>query len=448
MNEITCGTVLIDHPKVLEQADKYPYFSYTTENAKNRGLSSINVPKSFNGLDVWRDIISTQTHMYPIGGDWSYAVCIALAIKTNIYGYKNFYVSDFNKSRLLLTIKKPPIKTDPNIPSTLFTGQKSNIFNGYSLYDGLEFCYERGISSLFCFSGKMLKAKGIDLDEIARGTFEDKIKLLEKYTSKDITKPKLLDDTHCISSFKKDGVEKYMARRTFSITSIINIGVKGGNIQDNIEDIKKEIYHFGPVIAGMLVYDDFLKLNAKEIYKGPSQNSKVIGGTSLVILGWGQDENLGEYWIAMTSWDSFASLSICRIKTGIEKCMLERNAIAFIPKVPNTVTLPELDMKKNNPGLKPVEINPYTFYTPDTTMLLKNKILVNKYGEYDIIPLITNPSKLIPYTEFNAANIQYYSVSKTVLTNKKSDNDNYYLIEIGILIIVCIFLFIYFYKHF
>jgi hypothetical protein len=441
-NPRQCGTVLTDHPDVLKQADIYPYISV-------HNFLDI-IPEEFNGYDAWSDIINTTPHLLPLSGDWAYAATVALNIKMNIYSYKNFFVSDYNKSQVMLLINKPPKSTDLNIPSTLYTNQDPSIFNGYSLYDAFEFCYEKGFSSWNCFNAQLLKNQyNINMETISKGTFEDKLALVEKNTSKDITKPGLFDLTHCIHTYNVDGSNKYLARHFFTIDGILNVGEKTADIDTKIKDIQAEIYRFGPPVAGMLVYDDFIKSDGKGIYTGPSPNSKIIGGHSLVLLGWGKDDKIGKYWNVYSCWDDFGELGMCKIKMGIPQCKIEYNVIGFIPRIPNNIFISSKSilMKYSNPSLKQPYIDPLTFYTKETSKLLEMKILVNNYKTYDIIPLIENKNKLIPSEEFIAANIRYYSTNEKI-SSKYRKTIKYNLLELGTLIILCVFIFIFCFKKF
>jgi len=74
---------------------------------------------------------------------------------------------------------------------------------------------------------------------------------------------------------------------------------KGTSIQLTGRDqMKYEIWKYGPIYASMTVYEDFV--NYKDgIYKRVSGNS--MGGHAIVLLGWGKQDNV-EYWYARNSW--------------------------------------------------------------------------------------------------------------------------------------------------
>ena len=60
------------------------------------------------------------------------------------------------------------------------------------------------------------------------------------------------------------------------------------------EEIKEEIKVHGPVIVGLVIYEDFLSYESG-IYKNVA--GEVIGGHAMKMIGWGYDEVEGLFWI-------------------------------------------------------------------------------------------------------------------------------------------------------
>jgi cathepsin B len=74
-----------------------------------------------------------------------------------------------------------------------------------------------------------------------------------------------------------------------------------------------ELYHYGPLVATMVVYEDLLNFTGDGVYQ---QNSdKAVGAHAVKIIGWGaqEDEVAGvdgnsestsvvPYWIVQNSW--------------------------------------------------------------------------------------------------------------------------------------------------
>ena len=72
-------------------------------------------------------------------------------------------------------------------------------------------------------------------------------------------------------------------------------------IKKTVLTIKASIYHFGPVITGILVFNGFA-LHRCGVYV-PNPKTGVAGGHAIEIVGWGTDIHSGiDYWICKNSW--------------------------------------------------------------------------------------------------------------------------------------------------
>lgn len=65
--------------------------------------------------------------------------------------------------------------------------------------------------------------------------------------------------------------------------------------------IKYELFNFGPVVTGYLVYKDFMSYSGG-IYKRTSDY--LLGGHAVRIVGWGTDGST-EYWVVANSWGKY-----------------------------------------------------------------------------------------------------------------------------------------------
>ena len=69
-----------------------------------------------------------------------------------------------------------------------------------------------------------------------------------------------------------------------------------------LKEIKEDIYNNGPVLAGIVLFDDLL-LYKKGIYTHVPGTGKQLGWHALVLYGWRKDEETGkEYFFAQNSW--------------------------------------------------------------------------------------------------------------------------------------------------
>jgi hypothetical protein len=106
----------------------------------------------------------------------------------------------------------------------------------------------------------------------------------------------------------------------------------GYSVDSRPESIKQEIYKWGPVASGFIVYDDFIhSYDGTTIYMGPAEKSEKQGGHAIKIMGWGT-ENGVDYWWCCNSWGANWGLSgYFKMKIGIPECELEKNVVGFIP---------------------------------------------------------------------------------------------------------------------
>lgn len=81
-------------------------------------------------------------------------------------------------------------------------------------------------------------------------------------------------------------------------TPYLKYGCKYGSmrLQTDYEQIKSEIYNHGPVIAGLIIYDDFDNYGSGIYETGPDAYEE--GGHAVTLLGWGEDGDGYLYWIA------------------------------------------------------------------------------------------------------------------------------------------------------
>jgi cathepsin B len=68
----------------------------------------------------------------------------------------------------------------------------------------------------------------------------------------------------------------------------------------SVNDIKNDIFTYGPVETGFLVYQDFLSYKSG-IYKKTSNS--LLGGHAVKVIGWGVDAaTKTQYWVVANSW--------------------------------------------------------------------------------------------------------------------------------------------------
>lgn len=79
---------------------------------------------------------------------------------------------------------------------------------------------------------------------------------------------------------------------------------KNDSLENNILRIKHALQNNGPVVAGMIIYDNIPSGMYTGVYKGPKPDSQNLGGHAISIVGWGNNEEIGDYWIVRNSWSN------------------------------------------------------------------------------------------------------------------------------------------------
>jgi hypothetical protein len=108
-------------------------------------------------------------------------------------------------------------------------------------------------------------------------------------------------------------------------------------IQGSEYNIRRDIYHWGPVSTVMKVFDDFLEWDGEGIYEwnGTSDLQKPHIGHSVVIVGWGTSENNNPYWIVRNSWGAeWGNKGYFKMKRGTNNCEIEENVFVCYPSLP------------------------------------------------------------------------------------------------------------------
>ena len=98
-------------------------------------------------------------------------------------------------------------------------------------------------------------------------------------------------------------------------------------------DIRREIYHWGPVTSGFTVHDDFMAWDGKTgVYKWDGASADQ-GGHAVVIVGWGNADGVDFWWVQNSWGPEWGINGYFRIRRGVNECGIEENIIVGLPNL-------------------------------------------------------------------------------------------------------------------
>jgi C1A family cysteine protease len=115
-------------------------------------------------------------------------------------------------------------------------------------------------------------------------------------------------------------------------------------LRKNIENMKKELFHYGPFYATISVYDDISKIRGPTVYN-PSPESQFIGGHAVLVVGYHSDK----FWIVKNTWGlnwmpDPVIPGYFFIKMGSNACGIESRCGSVTPDLPYRPPDPKLYM--------------------------------------------------------------------------------------------------------
>lgn len=290
----------------------------------------ITIPDEFDGRKVWKGLLTPVMNQGRCGSCWAFASTSTLADRFNIQsvGLMNVQLSP---TKLILCdfmgkefeIKHP--ETDPAAIDKLdVQSLAKGACHGNTLFDAWRYLYVIGTTTEQCTPYNKILGK------------EDKYQELTKF-SDDTRLPLCISVSGPIGDMCADyAVDKFSGDeygtpakfyRAFHIYSIAGTPKDGGNEQY----IRHNIYSWGPVSTGMVVYPDFYLFDPKsEVYEWNGRGEPV-GGHAIEIVGWGNFKGKDFWWIKNSWGKKWGIDGYFRMARGTNTCKIEENIITGVP---------------------------------------------------------------------------------------------------------------------
>ena len=346
-NVLTYGTLLRNIPAVNNVAKKF--MSVKPQKFKDAGGFQLEMPKEFNGIEVWKDYISPISEQGKCGSCYAHASVSVLADRFAILslGKIKFVPSPYDMTicgayQFSDIEKQWGNITELQLLDDYFQGRKVDPRNelqsaaceGAALYTAANILYTEGVTDINCFPAKAAPKRdsAYDVNNTSVGSSDDLPYCYKLQT---------LDFDTCVD--QKTAMRKYRAKTAY------NVGNPETDSLDDLElSIQHEIYRNGPVVSGFVVFDDFMdpsQFDGKTVYQHKNKSAGSNGGHAIRIYGWGEEIIEGEtvpYWWIGNSWGtSWGINGYFKMKRKMPECQLEMNAMAMLPDFPGMVVTDE-----------------------------------------------------------------------------------------------------------
>ena len=370
---------------------------YKTENTPKPKLSKKKLPKEFSPFtSKWGAYLSPIQDQGLCGSCYSQATVSSLADRFSLLtnGYFKPILSAYEPvvCNGVISSKIDIDKKSDELQVKMFA-HSSAACTGNTIENIMGFLYAYGTVDSSCFELGILKKYGLNLESTIKTPNE------LPYCSEIIGKKY----NYC--------TDRKTIARFFRCVAYYEV-------YPEIEYIKQEIYRWGPVVSGMIVYESFLKeYDGNTIYMGPKNDKdNEEGGHAIRIVGWGTENNI-PYWLVANSWGvDWGLKGYFKIKMGV--CDIEKNVMALIPDIEGF----PLHILDYTPIVDQILIEERRWFSVDNITGYRNEYL-NLLSE-DPEPIVDK--KLLPnYTIFWAGEISIPSPQPTkFILNNISKNQN------------------------
>jgi hypothetical protein len=302
------GTILFSSP---DFQNEFKTMSANRSNLSTKPKLNFTVPVAFDGTEVWKDYFIPLQNQMSCLSCWAFASTFVLSSRLAIYT-QGKYKYTFSSGKMVFSEHW----TVPQIKKHLTSGLSIDFSNHVlevtkckeeSLLYAHQYLYRYGVPEISCV--------------------DDKTKLDNIYNSK-----QLFGVTYDVCPTNNTEMISHRAEGYYYVPGASSKDNK--LIQGTEFNIRRDIYHWGPVSTVMKVFDDFLEWDGQGIYEwdGVSDLQQPYVGHAVVIVGWGTSDKNVPYWIVRNSWGNINGYF--KIKRGTNHCEIEENVFVCYPSIP------------------------------------------------------------------------------------------------------------------
>ena len=369
-----------------------------------RFKSDIQLPKEFNGPEIWKDYVTPVSDQGKCGNCWAHSSSAVLADRFAILslGKIKFTPSPYEMTICSFDFQKVDIKNVWKNKEELEKMDKrmheNRSCNGNNLYDTATSLFTEGVTELSCFPNKFTSGgKNVNIGETEN---TNDFPYCYNVTGLEL-------DT-CVDG--KTPMRKYRCKTAYVCSK------ENDDISLKERKLMYDIYKYGPVIVGFILFPDFVyDYDGKSIYTHADKSGGDLGGHAVRLVGWGEETVKGElikYWWIANSWGKDWGINgYFRMKRSMPEIQLEDNVMSIIPDFPGmAIDDPNLEAVETE---KDKEIQNYTGHSLDRTTGYYNTS-IDKLKKCEI------RGKMFPYINSNF--IQYLPKYKDFFAAKVADH--------------------------
>lgn len=348
----------------------------------------LHLPRHFDGRQVWHDILTPIQNQKACGACWA-------IVTTSVLG-ERFAIHSGGQIRVWLSAAKPILcdwGPDERYTTPVLRASRENVVaqrqvreaneyalrrkrdvacTGASLYDAWRYLVRIGVPEEHCVPYDL--GKHADL-----GSFSDNADV-----------PRCQDVLGATTRQCVDGspMRHFRASCMYEPT--------GGDSDEHA--IMIDILRFGPTSSGFIARQHFYDWDGRGVYRCDA-SSRVRGGHAVKIVGWGESQADGKYWICANSWGrQWGYDGYFYMHRQCEYCQLERHAVTGLPDVPG--------MRPQDTGVDFIWL-PHDRRVRDEWRLHPSGYHVDDVRTFgsrlDLAPLVAHTERLPNYTTLVAA---------------------------------------------